>query len=460
MVLTARHSGDRLKERKKWCDLRKIQHNKNTKSKTSNTKRKKELWYERTHNNANEVFDQARNIFEDKNTKKTQPFISKEEIMLAYLDHLKNPELDTEVFKQLKKFWTQTYNEKMVAFYNNALDNPAFSVVSMGLFNKDEFYINPGRDDFFDSFLRASWLNDKKNQKILYEICKKKLKKAFPEALENYGMPDDFLFRDIPQDKFSKNLERFVFIHSDEFLDEIISAPKLPLTNWKTIKTDIYHTIQVKKVAFRVGDECMLGEFTRNINYSNDDIIKNSGSGIKFCVYVKGLEKGKFVVSRWDYEPQGIHFNKLNNYGNIDLNGYYCEKTQHSHSHFYNLKQRLLLTQNQSADIMPTPINCNSEKVERTYGSFENMVADFEWQHYCLDEKAPVFSHNFYLKDYVLDMCPIAVKNKKNIYNDENGLKLINHWDFKPKETSQKSFAGGGFVQEEGELYERQMGEY
>lgn len=382
--------------------------------------------------------------------------VSQKQIMLAYLDYLKNPTRDTEVFKVLSKFWTPSYNEYISSYYSHGLDNPSFSLFSLSAFTKDEFYENPGKDKYFNKFLIAAWLNDEKNQRKMLEICEKKLKRCVPEALEHYGVPDDYLFHEIPKDEFSKNLERFVFIHNDEFLDEIISAPKLPLTNWETINRNGYHTIQVKKVAFRVGEEHMIGEFTKIFNFNNDNIIQNAGSGIKFCVYARGLEKGKFVVSRWDYEPLGVHFNKLNNFGNIDLNGYYCEKTQHSHAHIYNLKQRLLLTQNQSADVSPTAINCNAERNERVYGSFENMIDDFEWQHYSMNEKAPKFSHNFYLKDYIRDNCPIGVRNGKYIYEED--LSEDGRWNFKPKYDPQKYFVDKECVSNYG-LVERELGE-
>lgn len=444
---------------KRFCDLKKLDYN-NGYRKFSNIMEKviksSALVDARIYNYEKAKRKQEPNKQSEGAPKKIKFPVTKEQIMLEYLDYLKNPTKDTDIFKVLSKFWTPSYNEHMLSYYNHALDNPSFSLFSLSAFTKDEFYENPGKEKFFNKFLIAAWLNDKKNQQKMLEICEKKLKRCLPEALEHYGVPDDYLFHEIPKDKFSKNLERYVFIHSDDFLDEMISAPKLPLTDWETIDRTAFQTIQVKKVAFRVGDEHMLGEFTRTFNYCNNEIIQNAGSGIKFCVYARGLEKGKFVVSRWDYEPLGVHYNKLNNYGNIDLNGYYCEKTQHSHAHIYTLKQRLLLGQNQSADVCPTPINCNSQKDEQVYGSFENMVKEFEWQHYSMEGKAPKFSHNFYLKNYISDMCPIEIRNGKYIYEDD--LNENSRWNFKPKDDSQNIFLGKKCVSDCGKV-ERQLGE-
>ncbi|NCB48039.1 MAG: hypothetical protein EOM55_00185 [Clostridia bacterium] len=410
----------------------------------------------KNYNYAKTKSSQEENKLNNKSPNKINFSVSQEDVMRAYLEYLKNPAKDTDVFKVLKKFWTPRYIEKMLFFYDHALDNPSFALFSLSPYTKDEFFEDPGKDQYFNNFLRAVWLNNEKNQKLMLDICNKKLKRTFPEVLEHYGIPDDYLFREIPNDKFTKKPECFVFTHSDEFLEDMISAPKIPLTEWETVRRDSFHTIQVKKVAFQVGEECMIGEFTRTYNYCGDDVVQNAGSSIKFCVYARGLERGKFVVSRWDYEPLGIHFNKLNNYGNIDLNGYLCEKTQHSHIHLYNLKQRLLLTQNQSADICPTPINCNSESIEKTYETFENMLKDFEWQHYFIDEKAPKISHNFYLKEYILDNCPLAIVNGKYIFEDD--LSEKSGWNYTQKVDSQKYYLGKECENNCGK-FERQMGE-
>ena len=74
------------------------------------------------------------------------------------------------------------------------------------------------------------------------------------------------------------------------------------------------------------------------------------------------------------------HLNKFDRGGYFQTDGVKVPKTTHSHEHRYTLHNRLVLTQNQSPDICPTPINAHTPASEREiqYGGFGAMVTDFE----------------------------------------------------------------------------------
>lgn len=412
---------DKININKKWCDV-----NKNIKKSYSENcksfERRKENNYAQELENKCFEFERSQNKKNKHAKRKAENKYSqslKKRTILAYKEYIKNPSTKASFVKLLRKFWTPSFVENIISLYKESLDDPQKKPFNIPFQNKFDFASDLENKDYFDNLLTIMWLSDQENINLLRDICKEKLNRQFPEGCKNYGLPDDYLFSDLPNPN-NIDEEQFVFVHSDRYLRDIVSAPKIPITDWITTYFNAYHTVQIKRVAFWVGNECMLGELRRNINYSNNDIAKNSGSGIKFCVYSKGLEKGKFTVTRWDYEPVGVHFNKFNSRGDFDVNGYYCKKTRHSHVHYYDLKQRLIFTQNQSSDISPTPINCNEDKFERKYKSFEDMIDDFEWQLCCLDEKAPKLYDDDYLKDYALQHCPIEIINGKYVYIENN----------------------------------------
>ncbi len=318
-----------------------------------------------------------------------------------------------------EKFWTETFVEEMKRCYRRTLLSQSGKPVALSFFNTNEPNSRQDRRDLIDQLVKAKWLSDGRNRKVLQDLCIEVLAQFFPEAIRNYGVSDDYFFNDIPRERFSRKPETFVFAHTDSFLKKMIEAPKIPLTDWLTIESRLDYCIQVRKVALRVGKECMVGEFTKYTNYIGGDTLANEGSGLKFCVYARGVERGKFLVSRWDYEPFGIHFNKFGDKGNFDINGFYCQKTRHSHMHNYNLKQRLFFTQNQSSDVCPTPINQNEERKERVYNNFEDMVDNFEDYYNYLGGRTPRVSRYENVKEYIEENCPIAVIGNRFIYTKE-----------------------------------------
>lgn len=458
--MTSHHTSDRILKRKKWCDVKyynrnsykRLGHNKSNNIK--NASRFNAGNYEK-----NEDCYKEHNDFLNEIDNELSLLSLRKEILSAYLLSLEHPSNKPAFLNLLKKFWTPSFVHEVVSCYKNSLRFPSSKPFTLNFFKRNDFCKNLESNDCFYQFLKTMWLCDEKNQKKLFVMCEEELERCFPEALEHYGIPDDFRYSDITQKSSSKNLENFVFTHGDDYLTKIITAPKIPLTDWITTHRKSRHIVQVKKVAFRVGKECMIGEFTKHINNSNNYVAQNSGSGIKFCVYARGLEKGNFVVTRWDYEPLSIHFNKFNERGDFDINGHYCEKTRHSHIHYYDLKQRLFLTQNQSADVSPTPINSNTAKDERTYKSFEDMVADFEWQNYCVDEKAPSFLQDIYLKEYIENMCPIKIENDKLIYDKVERRLPSNNCAFMPNKLMTNSYNIKEQNKDNFKTAERQMGE-
>jgi len=254
------------------------------------------------------------------------------------------------------------------------------------------------------------WLTDPHNRPILIDKCKEVLCRTFgPDADTRYGISNKYRLADVPQDEPSRNAERYVFPYSDDYLVGLRKSPKIPIGPWEVRHSDRMSTIQTRKYLCMVNGEVLLGEMTVDTCHMYDSIVKDGKSGIKFSIYYRGLEEGKFIVERWDYEPISQHPNKFDAQNQFCINGVICEKTQHSHRHIYNRFNRLVLTQNQSPDIRPTPINYKSKEYtteEARYASFADMIVDFEKELHVESTQIPVHevqSHR--LKDLGKDYC-------------------------------------------------------
>jgi hypothetical protein len=315
--------------------------------------------------------------------------------------------------------WTPSFVEDILRDYRYSICKKIEKPVKLSFFYKNEPQTRSDYKKFCNQMTRALWLSDPNNEDILKTLCKRELQRSFPKSLKTYSIDDDYLFSDVPQDEFSKAPETFVFVHSDDYLQRIISAPKIPLTGWKTVLDRKCSFIQTKMVAFKVGRSCMIGEISKYTNKSCNYIKKNSNSSLRFCAYACGEPQGKFMVERWDYEPVYIHFNKFDDKGRLDIDGYYCQKTRHSHSHYSSLRQRLFFTQNLSADVVPTAINRGTNPEEICYETFEDMSEDFERYANCIDAPIPDYEDNFYLKDYIEKNCPIAIRNGILLFHDD-----------------------------------------
>ncbi len=250
---------------------------------------------------------------------------------------------------------------------------------SLKFFNKG--YTETQLQSYEKEIKKAKYLNDPANRPKLLAICSEYLRrKVSPNAPEVYGLPNGYKLPDIPNDPPSRDFEHFVFPHSDEKLYAFIKAKKIPVGEWETQVEDRLKKIKTKKFILQVDGEVLLGEVTIETCKESDAIERSARSGIKFCIYHQGTTEGKFIVERWDYEPLSVHRNKIGPDGQFDVNGYEPVYTAHSHIHRYNVANRVPPGQNQSPDIMPTPINQNRApgQEELKYADFGAMVDEFE----------------------------------------------------------------------------------
>ena len=228
---------------------------------------------------------------------------------------------------------------------------------------------------------KARWLSNPKTLPRLIDICNEHLRNVFgPDGPDNYQIPSGYRLKDVPKDKPSREPEEYVFTHSDKRWEGFMKARKVPIGEWETQENTRMSKIKTRKYLLNVDGQILLGEVTVETTKAYDNIEKGAKSGIKFSIYYRGKEDGKFIVDRWDYEPLSEHLNKFDKAGYFQTDGVKVPKTSHSHEHRYTLHNRLVLTQNQSPDICPTPINSysNSRDSEIRYGSFGSMVTDFE----------------------------------------------------------------------------------
>lgn len=271
--------------------------------------------------------------------------------------------------------------ERYLADYRSAINSRGRRPFSL------KYFAQPGytaRDlaEYQYEIDKLRWYTDPHNLPKLIDIAKETLVREFGEdANERYGLPNKYRHQDIPHDEPSRGAERYVFPFSDDFLVGLRKSPKIPIGDWEERKKDRMSTIKTRKYLCMVDGEVLLGEMTVEEEHSHDSIVKNAMSGVKFCIYYRGLEEGKFIVERWDYEPLSKHPNKFDANNCFCINGVFSDKVEHSHRHIYNQFMRVILTQNQSPDIKPTPINYKSKdysQKEQKYATFADMVHDFK----------------------------------------------------------------------------------
>ena len=228
---------------------------------------------------------------------------------------------------------------------------------------------------------KTRFLSNPKNRQKLIDICNQHLRNVFgPDGPDNYSIPGKYRLSDVPTDKPGREPEEYVFTHDDTIWNAFMKAKKIPIGDWEQRQNTSTSKIKTKKFLLNVDTQILVGELTIETTKAYDSIEKGAKSGIKFCIYYRGKEDGKFIVDRWDYEPLSQHLNKFDHEGYFQVDGVHAPHTGHSHEHRYTLHNRLVLTQNQSPDICPTPINAGVAKgePEKKYGSFGAMVTAFE----------------------------------------------------------------------------------
>lgn len=302
----------------------------------------------------------------------------------------------------------EDFERQVMRDYESALTSRERRPFSLKYFGKN--YSERDLAEYQYEIDKLNWLIDPHNRPILIDKAEEILRRTFgPDADTRYGISNKYRLADVPQDEPSRNAERHVFPYSDDYLVGLRKSPKIPIGPWEIRHSDRMNTIQTRKYLCMVNGEVLLGEMTVDTCHMYDSIVKDGKSGIKFCIYYRGLEEGKFIVERWDYEPLSQHPNKFDAQNQFCINGVICEKTQHSHRHIYNRFNRLVLTQNQSPDIRPTPINYKSKEYtteEARYASFADMIVDFEKEFHVESTQVPVHevqSHR--LKDLGKDYC-------------------------------------------------------
>lgn len=245
---------------------------------------------------------------------------------------------------------------------------------------------------------------DKDNEDKLVKIAERFLKERFGnDALSRYGIPKNLYLSNVPINDLYKDFETYVFLHSDNYVDALIKAPKIPIEKWTLVDANREFKLYSKKVIMNVDDEIILGEFIEKINRRNSYTKPDVGNSLSFCVYYRGRVDGKFLVERWDYEPHRQHLNKLNKDGEFVPNGVVKYNTKHSHVHRNSYRQRLVFGQNISCDIYPTPCNMDPNKLEKRYKNFDVMSKEFFDEYNLLDAK---------IKNYDLDTKPLERNGK------------------------------------------------
>lgn len=302
----------------------------------------------------------------------------------------------------------ESFERRVMADYEAALMSRDRRPFSLKYFAKN--YSERDLAEYQYEIDKLHWLIDPHNRPKLIDKAEEVLRREFgPDATTRYGIPSKYRLSDIPQDSPSRSAERHVFTYNDDYLVGLRKSPKIPIGPWEVREDDKFSTIKTRKYLCMVDGEVLLGEMTIDTCHSHDSIKKDAKSGVKFCIYYRGLEEGKFIVERWDYEPLSLHPNKFDAQNNFCMNGVMCEKTKHSHRHIYNRFNRLVLTQNQSPDIKPTPINYKSKEYtadELRYDTFEDMIADFEKELHVERTQVPVHEvQTRKLKDLGKDYC-------------------------------------------------------
>lgn len=235
-------------------------------------------------------------------------------------------------------------------------------------------------EDYAYEINKARFLSDKSNHDTLIDINQIWLNMNFGNSY-SYGIPHSFKISDIPNIEPTHSDENFVFIHGDNYFDALLDAPKYFIENWQKRVDTCQVSIKTRKCLLKIDGEILLGEFCKETQKSFDSVAPGSKSGIKFSIYYQGREDAKFTVDRWDYLPLSEHRNKFTENGDFCPFGVIVPKTQLSHRHPYRLLSRLVLTQNQSADIEPTIINSLGFEEEIPYNNFQDMcsVAEMFW---------------------------------------------------------------------------------
>ena len=227
---------------------------------------------------------------------------------------------------------------------------------------------------------KARWLSNPKNTPKLIALCDQHLHNVFgPDATTNYSVPSGYRKKDLPTDEPSREAEEYVFTYSDEMRDAFIKAKKFPITEWAVRSNTHTAKIETRQFLFNVDGQVLVGELTVETSKAYDAVQRGAKSGIKFSMYYRGREEAKFTLERWDYEPLSQHLNKFDKEGYFQTDGVKAPNTTHSHVHKGLLHDRVTLTQNQSYDIYPTPINSTLSKgtPEHRYETFDAMVTDF-----------------------------------------------------------------------------------
>lgn len=212
-------------------------------------------------------------------------------------------------------------------------------------------------------------------EKLKYIADQRLIEEFGPDALTRYGVSNSYKKKDLPDPKYNREPEEYVFTYDDLQMALMIFAKKYFLEDWKVKVNNRNEKIESRRFLMRVNGEVIVGELIKETQKAYNHVVTNARSGIRMAGFYRGLKEGYFIIDRCDYQPLSQHYNKLDENGNFCPAGVLKKHTKLSHRHYYNLQNRLFLTQNQSPDIIPTPLNEHrlDTEEELAYNSFEHM---------------------------------------------------------------------------------------
>lgn len=258
-------------------------------------------------------------------------------------------------------------------------------------------------------------------QKNFNRICKfatKRIQEKFGEnALTEYGIGGNLRMNSLPEVDTQPQSERYLFMHSNEYLRAIIQAPKVAVEKWKVTEGENNTKTLTQRCIMNIDGQILLGATI--VSLFPKDADKNNG--IRFDVFYRGLEEGQFRVESWDFMPPGQHLNTFIGGKNVAfLNGIEPENTRFSHVHRRTLRQRVIFGSRRTCDVIATPINRDPYKFERKYNSFNDMCNNF-FDQYQISNKIldQDLVNTVPLKELGLMYCPMFSVAQKKVAGDE-----------------------------------------
>ena len=180
--------------------------------------------------------------------------------------------------------------EKYLYDYQKAIttaEKRPFSLRAFGQGHRNDSWINNNYET-----KKAEYLSNPKNLPKLVQICNDYLYRVFGNAgkdIYDYSIPSGFKSKNLPPYcpsfiRDSKKPEVYVFTHSDEFLNGILKARKIPITEWEVEENSVAESTKVRRYLLNVDGQILLGEVAITTCTAHDHIEKSAKSRI--TVYI------------------------------------------------------------------------------------------------------------------------------------------------------------------------------